>query len=613
MKKNHIDINLSDISLKPGVYMFTDASGKAIYVGKAKSLRQRLSSYFNATVKSIKTEKMLTHARNVKTIVTENEVEAFLLEANLIKTEMPKYNVLLKDSKGYPYVKLTGEEYPRLIFTRRTDDPEADYFGPFVNVGDLKHIIELLQTSFPLRTCSNFRFNEHKICLKYQIKKCPGPCENLISREDYMKIVESIRRFFKGEIKEVKEKFLEQMNAYSKNLAFEEAAAVRDRLASLDKLFSRQSVSNTDDERSIDLFYKHTISDVTGITQLFIRGGKMIGVSTHFFSPEEDDLLERFIMQFYANIRQFPELIAPIGDDYNENMEEAISTMAGRKVHIKKRGLKGLAELAEKNAELQTEQYLKKVGERKDVAFKLEELVGRRLLNRVECVDISHLGGNYTVGVSVAAVNGEFAKNHYRKYRIKSAENDDFMSLYELFKRKGENIAEGGEEEADLYIIDGGTGQLNSVLRAAREAGFKAAFISISKSRGMRFMKNDVEASIEEIHLPNRKNPAMFAKNDPLLHFIQRMRDEAHRFAITYSRSLALKGMYKSPLLKVEGMGEKRLKKLLTAIPDIWARKDISPEFIRDEAKLPLDLAEKVTEFLQAANTEKNGEKRPKV
>lgn len=599
MKHKYININLADISLKPGVYIFLDGKGKPIYVGKAKSLRQRLSSYFNATAKTIKTERMLAVARDLRTIVTENEVEAFLLEANLIKTEMPKYNILLKDSKGYPYVKLTTEEFPRLIFTRRTDDENAIYFGPFVNVGDLKHIIELLQNSFPLRTCSNFRFNEKKICLKYQIKKCPGPCEKLINQDDYMKIADSIRRFFKGEAKEVKDKFQEQMKLYSKNLDFEEAASVRDRLSSLDKLFSRQSVSNVDDDRSIDIFYKHSIDGVTGITQLFIRSGKMIGVSTHFFSDEEDELLERFIMQFYAGVRQFPELIAAIGDDYDATMIEALSRMAGRKIHLKMRGLKGLTQLAEENAKICTEAYLKKVGERVDVSERLAKMIGRKEVNRTECVDISHLGGNYTVGVSVTVIGGEFAKNYYRKYRIKSAENDDFLSLYELFRRKGENIAEGSEEEADLYIIDGGIGQLNSVLRAAEEAGFKSAFISISKSRSLRPTKNDSDESIEEIHLANRKNPVKFSKNDPLLHFIQRMRDEAHRFAITYSRTLALKGMYRSPLLNVDGMGEKRLKQLLTAIPNIHSRKNLTAEDIKNEAKLPQELSEKVVEFLK--------------
>ena len=600
MAKPKFQINLSDISQKPGVYMFMDAKGRVIYVGKAKNLRNRLSSYFNAGEKTIKTEKMLSHASNVKTIITENEVEAFLLEANLIKTEMPKYNILLKDSKGYPYVKLTQEEYPRLIFTRNTQDENAVYFGPFVNVGDLKHIIEMLQAAFPLRTCSSFRLKEGKICLKYQIKKCPGPCENLISREDYMKTVNSIKNFFKGNVDEVKELMTAQMKEYAKNLAFEEAGKIRDRIISLDKLFSKQSVTNISDERNIDVFYKHSISGVTGITQIFVRSGRMIGVSTHFFSDTEDELLERFVMQFYSNTRQFPEFIAleGNGEEYNETLEEALSQMAGKKVHIRKRGIQGLISLAQKNAELQTEQYLLKVGERKDVSARLAELIGAEKVSRVECVDISHLGGNFTVGVSVVAVNGEFAKQYYKKYRIKSAENDDFQSMSELFSRKGENIREGSDDEADLYIIDGGTGQLNSAMKAAENAGITAPFISISKSRSLRPQKHDFEDTIEQIHLPNRKNPVIMRKNDPLLHFIQRLRDESHRFAITYSRSLALKNISKSPLLNIPGMGEKRLKQLLTAIPDIHTRKELSVNIIRDYGKLPQELAERVHEYI---------------
>ena len=599
MSKPKFQINLLDISQKPGVYMFMDAKGRVIYVGKAKNLRNRLSSYFNAGVKTIKTEKMLTHASNVKTIITENEVEAFLLEANLIKTEMPKYNILLKDSKGYPYVKLTNEEYPRLIFTRQTNDEEATYFGPFVNVGDLKHIIEMLLHTFPLRTCSSYRLKEGKICLKYQIKKCPGPCENLISHEDYMKTVKSIKEFFKGNVDEVKDILTKQMKAYASNLAFEEAGKIRDRILSLDKLFSKQSVSNISNERNIDVFYKHSISGVTGITQIFVRSGKMIGVSTHFFDSIEDELLERFIMQFYSNTRQFPEYIALAGDEYDETIEEALTAMAGKKVHIRKRGIQGLIDLAKNNAELQTESYLQKVGERKDVSKRLADMIKVEQVSRVECIDISHLGGNFTVGVSVAAVNGELAKQYYRKYKIKTAGNDDFQSMCELFLRKGENIAEGSEEQADLYIIDGGLGQLNSAIKAAELSGITAPFISISKSRSLRPQKHEFENTIEQIHIPNRKNPVIMKKNDPLLHFIQHLRDESHRFAITYSRSLALKNITKSPLLQIEGMGEKRLKQLLTAIPDIHTRKDLTVNIIKDYGKIPEELAEKVLKFLE--------------
>ncbi len=599
MARKDIKINLSDIPKEPGVYMFIDAKGRILYVGKAKSLRNRLASYLNQGAKTIKTEKMLSHAVDVKTIVTENEVEAFLLEANLIKTEMPKYNILLKDSKGYPYVMLTNEEYPRLVYTRNISDDKAIYFGPFVNVGDLKQMIELLRSSFPLRTCSNHKFKEGRICLKYQIKKCYGPCENFISKKDYLDIALSVRKFFKGETDEVEALLQQQMEKYSKNLQFEEAGNIRDRLYSIKRLFSKQSVTNIIDDRSIDVFYMHNIASVMGITQIFIRGGKMIGVTTRFFTDGEDELLEAFIMQFYANVRQFPELLAIGGGEYSELLELALSKMAGRSVHIRKRGITGIMDIAKKNAEEQTELYLRKVGERRDVSERLSQLIGAEDIKRVECVDISHLGGEHTVGVSVTAINGEFSKQNYRKYKIKSAGNDDFQSMYELFTRKGENIKDGSEQEADLYIIDGGLGQLSSTLRAAEEAGFKANFISISKSRPMRAIKHLQEDTIEHIHLPNRKNPVILRKNDALLHFIQRMRDEAHRFAITYSRSLALKRMSKSPLLEIEGLGEKRLKDLLQAFPDIHNRKDITVEELKEVAKLPENVAINICNYLR--------------
>lgn len=581
--------------------MFIDSKERVIYVGKAKNLRNRLSSYFNASVKTIKTEKMLTHAVNVKTIVTENEVEAFLLEANLIKTEMPKYNILLKDSKGYPYVKLTNEEYPRLLFTRHTND-NAFYYGPFVNVGDLKQIIEMLLGAFPLRTCSDHKLNEGKICLKYQIKKCPGPCESLITKEDYMKTVDSIKRFFKGQVDEVRDLLTTQMKDYASKLLFEEAGKVRDRLKSLDRLFSKQSIINVDDNRSIDLFYKHSISNVTGITQIFIRAGKMIGVNTHFFDETEDELLERFVMQFYNNTRQFPELLIMEGDEYDPAIEEVISRLANKKVLIRKKGISGIMEIAKQNAELQTENYLKKVGERKDVSDRLAALVKLDNVRRVECIDISHLGGEFTVGVTIVAINGEFDKQYYRKYKIKTAGNDDFQSMTEIFKRKGEDIQNGKEEEADLYVIDGGIGQLNSAMKSASLSGITAPFISISKSRSLRPVKNEFENTIEQIHIPNRKNPLILKKNDPLLHFIQRVRDESHRFAITYSRSLALKNLSKSPFLSINGMGSKRLKQLLTAIPDIHTREGLTVDIIAKESGIPEDLAKKVINFLNSKN-----------
>ncbi|MDR0454798.1 MAG: excinuclease ABC subunit UvrC [Deferribacteraceae bacterium] len=592
-------INLSDISASPGIYLFLGKNERILYVGKAKSLRQRLASYFNAQKKSLKTEKMLTAAQGLRTIITKNEVEAFLLESNLIKTEQPKYNVLLKDSKGYPYVKLTNEEYPRLIYTHQTDDPKSLYFGPFVNAGELKVILEFLKDAFPLRTCSMQEFNKGKICLKYQIHKCPGPCEKFITKDEYDKFTGEVKKFFSGDTEEVQKQLKERMEWYAVNMLYEYAAFYRDRLAAIDTLFARQRAVKTGDERNLDLFYRHELRGATGVTSLFVRGGRLIGVKTHFFSPDENDLLERFIMQFYSNVRQFPELIVAEGDEVSDAIAEAVSSMAGKKVTVRKRGYADLIALAASNAEHATEEYLLKAAANKDLFPRLVKIADKNSIYRVECIDISHLGGDNTVGVSVVSEDGIFIKKEYRKYKIKSAGNNDVQAIKELMSRKMTNVSDGSESASDLYIIDGGVSQLNAAVSALRSAGSDSACLSISKSRSLRNIKHETPESIEEIHEYGRKNPLKFRKNDPALLFMQKMRDEAHRFAIKYSRALSLKKRHISPLLTIKGVGEKRAKAILQAMPDLYSRNELTPEMIRAETKVPMDLAEKIAAFVK--------------
>ncbi len=594
------EINLSDIPASPGVYLFLGRNERILYVGKAKSLRQRLSSYFNAQKKSVKTEKMLAVALGLRTIVTTNEVEAFLLESNLIKTEQPKYNILLKDSKGYPYVKLTNEEYPRLIFTRQTDDPNSAYFGPFVSAGELRIIMEFLKDAFPLRTCSSQEFRKGKICLKYQIHKCTGPCEKLISKDEYDKLTDEVKKFFRGETDEVRRVLKERMEKYADNMQYEYAAFCRDRLAAIDVLFARQQAIKPGDARNLDLFCRHEMRGTAGVTQLFVRGGRLIGVKTHFFSPDEDDLLERFIMQFYSNVRQFPQLIVAEGGEVSDTMGEAISAMAGKKVAVRKRGYADLIALAMNNAEHAVDEYLLKATANKDLFPRLAKIAGKDGISRMECMDISHLGGDNTVGVSVVSEDGAFVKKEYRKYRIKSAENNDVQAIKELMSRKMANVADGSEQAADLYLIDGGISQLNAAVAVLKAAGADSACLSISKSRSLRPVKHETSESIEEIHEHGRKNPLKFRKNDPVLLFLQKMRDEAHRFAITYSRSLSLKKRHISPLLAVQGIGEKRARAILRAMPDLYSRGNLTPEMVRSEAKIPAELAEKVTAFVKS-------------
>lgn len=591
------EINLQDIPTQPGVYTFLDGKNRIIYVGKAKSLRNRLASYFNASVKTVKTVRMLENATQVKTIVTSNEVEAFLLESNLIKTEQPKYNILLKDSKGYPYVKLTGDEYPKFLYTRQIYDKSATYFGPFVNSGELKEMLEFLKDMFPLRSCGDQQLRAGKICLKYQIRKCLGPCEGLISKADYMKLVEEVKSFFEGHTQEVKGMLKEKMEEASEKLEFELAAFYRDRLKALSGLFSRQNAIDISEKRSLDVFYRHEIKNTVGVTQLFLRGGMLLGAKTHFFSADEDDLLERFILQFYSNMRQFPDMIAAEGGEISDTMTEALSAMADKKIILRKRGYSELFELARTNAIKATDEYLIKASTNSNLFEKLAKIAGREV-SRVECMDISHLGGDNTVGVSVVGVDGHFYKKDYRKYRIRTAGNNDVQSIKELMQRKMSNVEEGSETEADLYLIDGGVSQLNAAYAVLKEAGSSSCCLSISKSRSMRPNKFDSDISIEEIHAPGRKNPLKFKKNDSVMLFFQKMRDEAHRFAITYSRSLSLKKRKVSPLLEIPGMGAKRAKAVLMAIPDLYYRANLTAEYIKETAKIPLEQAEGIIKFL---------------
>lgn len=592
---------LHEIPEYPGVYLFTGKKGEILYVGKAKNLRSRVSSYFADTDKPVKVLRMVQAAVSLRFVVTDNEAEALLLEANFIKTEQPRYNIRLKDSKSYPYIKITGERFPKLAVTRNTSDENSSYFGPFVNASELRGILAEILRVFPLRSCNDRKFSEKKHCLKFQIKKCLGPCEGTITEEEYMKMVEQIRTFFKGDTDGVKERLKADMAVYSERMEYEKAAFIRDRLRSMEKLFYRQTVVFTDEHRAVDVFIPHTFENLPGITMQFIRNGKLIGSETVFFEDEDaENILESYIMQFYGQVRQFPDVVVPFGLDDNSRLADALSKMAGKKKTVITRGFKKLHETALENARIQTETHIRQLGRRKDVGERLKSLLKTdRDIRRIECIDISHLGGNHTVGVAVTSIDGHFAKGEYRKYKIKSAENDDFTSIYELFSRKMENIAEGSETAADLYIIDGGIGQLNSAVRAAEEAGSDSLFISISKGRSIKFMKHEGAESIESIHLYGRKNPVNLKKNDPLLMSVQRMRDEAHRFAIAYSRSLALKNLTKSPMLGIEGLGEKRLRKLLETMPDIYAHKGITAEEINIETGIPLDVCLRVAEYLR--------------
>jgi len=593
---------LKDIPENPGIYLYLGKNGEILYVGKAKNLRNRVSSYFvDFDNKPIRTRKMLQSARDIRFVVTSSEAEALLLENNVIKTEKPRYNVRLKDSKSYPFILITNEQYPKLRITRETGK-DGEYFGPFVDVSGLRSIVDELLRVFPLRSCNDTKFKEGKVCLKYQIKKCLGPCEKMISKNRYAQLVDEVREFFSGNITDLKEHMETEMMRLSEEMKFEEAALMRDRLKGLSKLFTKQTVVMPEDTSSIDVFVPHVFDNVSGITAMFIRGGRMIGSRTEILEEDENpvEVLESFVLQLYSAIRNYPEMIYVAGLGESDSLHEAIEKLSEKKIRFRRRGFAAVEKLALENGRVQTEMYLKKLSKRKDISERLKKVIGIESVSRIECVDISHLGGSGTVGVSIVSIDGEFAKGHYRKYRILSAENDDFVSIYELFTRKFENIKEGSEPKADLYVVDGGIGQLNSALKAMEEACIDANFISISKGRSIKFMKDKQEESIESVHIPGRKNPLNLKKNDPVLLFIQKVRDESHRFAIDYSRKLALKNFKRSPLLDIEGVGEKTVKKILEVLPDIHDRSDLTTEELARLCSIPLNTARNVAAYLSS-------------
>ncbi|MGA1861267.1 excinuclease ABC subunit UvrC [Deferribacter thermophilus] len=592
----NLDINI--LPEEPGVYIFLDKNSKPLYIGKAKNIKKRVKSYFSKN-NTLKTTIMVKQAADIKYIVTKNEIEALLLEANLIKNEKPKYNILLKDSKSYPYLEITDHEYPKIKISRNVS-PTSKYIGPFVNVGDLRGILREILKIFPIRTCSEQTFKKSKACINYQIKRCSAPCESKISRQDYLTLVNNIISIFNGNIKDVLHFLEEKMLTYSKNLEFEKAAEYRDKIKALKKLSTSQSVVLNFSE-NIDIFYFKNINDSHfGFAVIFIRNGKIIGIDRDILDSNLlIDEIPGFILQFYSKNIFLPDKVGIIFENniYNDPTLEQTLKELKKDIIITKKLNSEIIDFAKKNIDIYFETELNKKIKNEDLLLKLsKKLHISDKICSIECIDISHLYGSHTVGVSIYFENGNFVKNRYKRYKIKSANNDDFQSIYELFKRKGAKILQNEEKLADLYIIDGGKGQLTSAIRAFAEQNISANIISIAKGRSKI---EDDSFSREEVFIPNRKNPIRFKKDDQILLLIQKIRDEAHRFAIEYQRKLALKELTSSPLLQVKGVGEKTIKKILTEFPDIYSNNIITSNELSKKCKIPKKVAEDIINFLQ--------------
>ncbi len=513
-------IDLDALPHLPGCYLFKDEEGCVLYVGKAKDLRKRVSSYFQKRDHDPKTENLVRAAKGLDFIVTNTEVEALLLENTLIKKHWPRYNIALKDSKRYACIHLTDEKFPRIRLARKKVGG-GDYFGPFVSAKERDYIYEVVRKTFQLRTCKKL---PKRACLRYHIGVCSGPCIGNIPVEEYGEKVKRAASVLKGNIRELIESLESEMKELAAKQQFELAMELRDEIAALEFLQEKQNVERQ--KKHDEDILNYLVKDGTVYLMLFkVYKGTLEGKQDYVFAYGED-FLEEFLVQYYSENEPPGELIVPVPLD--ESMTDFLAHLRGRKVKVtvpKQGEKKELLDLAGKNVEIGF------FGDRKKVEALQQKLSLPKTPNVIECFDISHLAGTSTVGSMVQFRGGRPDKHNYRRFKIQSVEGiDDFASIAEVVSRRYSRLLEDGHEMPDLIVIDGGKGQLSSAFQELRKLRLKVPIISIAKRE-------------EEIYVPGLKAPLPIKKDEKASLFVQEIRDEAHRFAITYNRLLRQKAL----------------------------------------------------------------------
>ena len=597
-----LEEKLKSIPEKPGVYLMKDEKGKIIYVGKAKSLKSRVSSYFrNNKHDSAKTRILVKKIQDLEYILTDTEAEALILENNLIKKHKPRYNIDLKDDKTYPFIKVTREEFPRVMVTRNIVKDGSQYYGPYTSVGALKETMELLKRLFPFRSCNNTMFRNQRPCLNYHIKKCYAPCAGKISRDDYREIISNIESFLKGQKNEIEKNLVKEMERAAKELEFEKAARIRDKINAVRQIMERQKIV-TGKEEDQDVIGLYTRGRQAVFQVFFIRNGRMSGRDTFevtsALEEAEESILEDFLKTYYINKPFLPrEILIPFQVEDKELIEETLSSEVNHKIKllIPMRGKnKELLNLVTENARNYMENIIvKKEEAEKEALLELKEKLGlTEIPKRIECFDISNIQGSDNVASMVVFSGGCPDKKAYRKFKIKSfTGSDDFRAMNEVLGRRLEEGLKGNEKFLpfpDLIIIDGGKGQLSSAIRALEEKGLagKISIVSLAKKE-------------ELIFLPGSPEPVVLDRRGAGLHLVQRIRDEAHRFAITFHRSLRTKRNLESVLDDIEGIGEKRKKLLLKKFGSVYNIVKADLEELFEIKEIPKNVSEKVYNYLR--------------
>ena len=534
---------------KPGVYIMRDDTDTIIYIGKAKNLVKRVKSYFRERLDRPKTQILMSHFDSLEYIVTNSEKEALILEATLIKKHRPRYNVQLKDDKRYPYVKITSESFPRLVITRNVTK-DGIYFGPFTDVGSVKQTVKFLKSLFKIRTCRNM----DGPCLNAQIDLCYAPCDGKISEKEYSEIINKIDLFFQGKYSTIVKNLKEEMAEAAKNEEYEKAAVIRDQIASIEEIMEKQFVDLVDDDLDQDVIAIAPSKNEVVVIIMPIRNGKIVGRDDFLMSGSQYDssseVLFAFIQQYYGYNRHIPKQILLDEDiDEKELLEDWLSDLRGNKVHIKvpQKGVKlRLVKMARKNAEII--QHQKKKME--NALIELKKYLKLENLPRViEGYDISNISGKFAVGSKVSFKDGKPNKKMYKHFKMETPGPNDFAMMEELLTRRLKMVDR--DPEPDLIVIDGGKGQLGMACGVLDKLDLAhIPIIGLAKE-------------FEEIYVPNTKRPIIIPKNNKALHLLQQVRDESHRFAITYHRKLRSKNIQASSLDDIAGVGKKRKVALL--------------------------------------------------
>ena len=595
----NLELKVARLPTKPGVYLHRDANGNIIYVGKAKNLRARVRAYFQeARTVDAKTKALQRKISDVDVIVTDTEAEALLLENNLIKEHQPRYNILLKDDKSYPYICITKEEYPKVLKTRRVVRDGSKYFGPYTDGTYLYYLLKALRSIFPLRSCDlpltdkTIAAGKYKVCLDYHIKRCDGPCEGFITREQYNSYIRQAQQILTGRTRELEHQLEERMVWLANEMRFEDAAIVRERLTKLREYTAKQKVMSSD-SIDRDVFALSRAGKLACSIVFTIREGNLVG-KRHFFVNIESDvadsaILLRTIEMWYADNDQLPhEILLPFDVDGVEVIRDYLSVRASQKVEIVVPQIgdkRKLLTLAETNADYLLREHVSlQVQREQSVPYDLlslqKDLVLEELPQRIECFDNSHMQGNEYVSSMVVFVNGKAKKSEYRTFKLQQTSNDDFAAMREVMSRRyGGSLKD--TPLPDLCIIDGGKGQVSAAIEALTALQLDASFPVVGLAK-----------RLEEVVLPNNAESIILPRASGSLRLLQRIRDEAHRVAISYHRKLRSKRTLQTELMQIKGVGNTTATNLLVRLGSVEAVKGASVAVL--EEIVGKTLAEKI-------------------